>query len=223
MPHDVDIARVAAVLNAPGLRYRSFGNGSVRTPTAPPDNVTLTNTVLNGPGTPEPPAPVPFRDPSPTMTLIAEGLSGRAAQLAQPAPFAALPALAPQSAVPAWPLLEGIGRPPEDASGRGTLARLFETVPAAAPSFPPAAPLAAPAAAAPAAMPGFLPVAAPPPIAAPAAAAPVAPPAAVPPLVPAARVTTPLAEVFQALARGVASPQSPFSGLRLPGAAAGSR
>ena len=81
MAQDSDVARVAAALKAPGLRYRSFGNEPVRAPRVEVSNVTdaypllgaamesaaddLASPELAAPQ-PEPPAPAPV-EPAPPV------------------------------------------------------------------------------------------------------------------------------------------------------------
>lgn len=213
MSQDVDIGRVAAALKSPGLRYRTFGNEPVRPASLPATKAAVTipavemrEAVAEMPRAPE--------GPQPTMRLIADGLSSPAV-VPGFLPTGVAPAAMP-AAVPAWPLLDALRQPQVEPDGRsaGTLVRLFG-------GLPPAGPLPAPAAPLPAAIPRF---AAPlPPTSGPLPPAPLsavmeaAPPlASAPALVPAGQVTTPLADVFQGLARGAAAPASPFAALRLP-------
>ena len=49
MAQDTDVARVAAALRAPAIRYKSFGNEAVRTPAAPasPDSYSLLGAAMD--------------------------------------------------------------------------------------------------------------------------------------------------------------------------------
>jgi hypothetical protein len=221
MSQDEDIARVAAALRTPGLKYRNFGNEPIRpgvpvpAAEAAPEKGTVTNLVLDAALGRSFAAPTPVEEPRPTMKLIAEALSPATPAVA--GPFAA-------PATPAWPLLDCLTQPPAAAEpARGTLVQLFGglsapaaaalPVPAALPLATFAPPVAAPLPAPPAAGPFPAAWASPPPAAEPAGA----PGSVLPGLVPADRVTTPLAEVLQNLGRGAPAANPAFAGLRLPG------
>jgi hypothetical protein len=231
MPQDKDIARVAAALRTPGLKYRNFGNEPVR-PGAPAPaghaaqaNAALTNLALDTALGRSFAAPTPVEEPRPTMKLIAEAISPIAPAAAGPFPAAVMPA---------WPLLDSLTQPPVAAEpARGTLMQLFgglsapatATLPASMPASMPAPisaapPLAAFASPLPATTPaGPFPAAwaLQPPAAEPAGAPePVPSGQAAPGLVPADRVTTPLAEVLRNLGRGGPAANPAFAGLRLP-------
>ncbi|TDH59442.1 hypothetical protein E2C06_27400 [Dankookia rubra] len=238
MSQDNDIARVAAALGAPGLKYRSFGNEPVRPRIPPEAKGAERNRALDATIGHDLVAPMPAEEPRPTMKMIAEALSPSAMPPAGPFPAAA---------APAWPLLDALSAPMVAETrepARGTLVQLFGDLAAPGPATPPpvatlpAASLALPAAAfaPPAAVPAAIPAAGALPPAAPVAPAipaspaagpfpatwaPLAPaaatPAAAPGLVPADRVTTPLAEVLQNLGRGGPAANPVFAGLRLPG------
>ncbi|MDO9708077.1 hypothetical protein [Paracraurococcus lichenis] len=153
------------------------------------------------------------------MKLLVEAMGKDAA------PTASAPAGAPDNPAQAWPLLQTLDQPPAATEPQaGTLVRLFGNEPAPAPQVPPIVARGP--------VPSFM---APPPVA-PAGPfgqvfgappqAPVPDPratAAPPALVPAERVTTPLAEILQRLARGASIPASPFAALRLPGSTPGFR
>jgi hypothetical protein len=215
MAQDVDIARVATALNAPGLRYRSFGNEPVRAPAPPEAKGAVTISALSAEAGSTTEGLRSHQDASPTMNLIANALSGT---VPIPPPVAgAVASGAPLAAPPTWPLLEALKQAAEqgdgDQGGRGTLVRLFGGAPAPTAAAMPTASIGP--------FPGSW---------APASALPPGPEAgglaalgAATTPVPAERVTLPLADVFHALARGVAAPASPFAALRLPGNGAGPR
>ena len=205
MSQDQDIARVAAALRAPGLKYRSFGNDPVRPENQPVAKGTVTLPVLNAEIGRDIAGPAAAEDPRLTMKLIAETLASSVPPTSGP-----FPAPAPA----AWPLLDSLTQPPamDEApeAARGTLVQLFGDLAAPMPGL----------------LPAVLPVAAAP--AHPAAAGPFpsgwAPqaaafggPAEPPGLLPADRVTAPLAEVLQNLGRTGAAPNPAFAALRLPG------
>jgi hypothetical protein len=211
MSQDLDIARVAQALRAPGLRYRSFGNEPVRPQYPPAKNPEVTISGLDATVGRETEGPHPVEESRPTMKLIAEALSPAAPQpVANPVPAA--PA-------PAWPLLDALNQPVEAAElrepPRGTLVQLFGSgppgLPAAAPPAPPPAPPVLPSAPAPATVPLH------------AGPFPAKWASQPPALVPAERVTAPLAELLQGLRRGSAPTNPAFAALRLPGSGTGSR
>ena len=242
MGQEHDVARVAAALNTPGLRYRSFGNEPVRVrpvaepepqPSPPPaadeEGEALLRALETGgafgamPPLPEalpaPAAPAPpVQAPAPPAAAAAPPPAPPPAPA--PAPLAApLPPLDWAAAAPAAPAPSaGLLR-----EGEMALARPVAPVPAAPAAMP------APAPAMPEA--GFALLdaigAAPPPL-----PAPVRPPSATtlsllrngagtgtlagapPEILPASRVTVPLAEVMRLISTGGQPPASPFDAVR---------
>src|SRR3954467_8178527 len=92
MSQDDDIARVAAALRTPGLKYRNFGNEPVRQGVpapagdAAPEKGTVTNLAFDTALGRSFAAPTPVEEPRPTMKLIAEALSPTAPAVAGPFP-----------------------------------------------------------------------------------------------------------------------------------------
>src|SRR6476620_4693372 len=109
MSQDDDIVRVAAALNAPGLKYRNFGNEPVRPQPSAAGNGMVTISGLNAVTGQDTAGPASSEDSRPTMKLIAEALSP-----------AAPPAAGPFQAVasPVWPLLDALAPPVGAAESR---------------------------------------------------------------------------------------------------------
>lgn len=216
MSQDGDIARVAAALRMPGLKYRNFGNAPVRPEILTAAKDAIINCALNAAIGREVAVPTNVEDPRSTMAQLIETAPPAAPPPASPAPTAA--------AAPAWPLLDALAPQPAVAEApQGTLAQLFGGASAVPPAAaPPAGPLPMPAPLFRMAPPA---AAFPPASLAPAAAIPAAgpfpavwgAPAESAGLVPADRVTTPLGTLLQDLGRDGATPNPAFAGLRLPG------
>jgi hypothetical protein len=193
MAQDSDVARVAAALRSPGLRYRSFGNEPVRgSPPRSLDDAPNSFPLLGAALEAAAAEPLAIPAPPPSFVPLPADFASRPSpgpvDLSYPLPEPARPA-APPVAGPA------AHRPPPapsapaapDAAPSGTLAALLGGVAQAAarPHWPAPVPQAG--------------------------------------LLPAAMVTLPLAEVMRLVGGAAPGPASPFAAFRIAGGPAGAR
>lgn len=161
MRQDMDVARMAAALRTPSLKYRSFGNEAVRTQPAPSpraedqalsvlgEALALVNDLppdaILGDRAPSLPPPVPTRDAY--RPIRAPAVAPEASPRAGGLPAAARPDARPWAAapppLPSWPAAPAAPTPPvpaqaaPGAAGKTLLQLLLASTGEAAPVAPP--------------------------------------------------------------------------------------
>lgn len=132
MAHDSDVARVAAALRSPGIRYRNFGNDPVRAAVTPVGNVArsfpLLGAVTDAEAGAPAPRPVPTAAPdTPSAAELASFALPEIAEMTAPEPVPAMPEAA--AAAPAPPA----GAAPDAPPAYPEPAPSFGLAPAASP------------------------------------------------------------------------------------------